>query len=455
MPTRELLSPAQRVQFTTLAPLSARDLARYYTLSAEDLAAINRRRRPHNRLGFAVQLAYLRFPGRPLQAEEPVPPAVVAKLAGQVGVDPAVLDEYARERAETRREHLQELQRTFGFRPFDARAYRELAAWLLPTALGTDAGVVLVAALLEELRARRIVAPALSTVERLGWETRRRAQRLVFARLTAGLTESQRHALDALLVTPPGSGRGARAVPLTDLRQPPGRPTPATFLRLVTRLQRIRALGLDPAAARGVHQNRLLRLAREGARYSPYFLQRFPPERRYATLVAFLLEAGAGLTDQALALHDRLIGQFHAASRQAHAEQFQHSGRALTEKVRLYAAVGKALIAAKEQADDPFAAIGAILPWDAFVRTVDEAERLARSPAFGPLALLDASYRQLRRYAPTLLDTFAFAGPPASRALLEALALLRRLNADGRQRVPREAPTDFVPPRWEPHVNGE
>ena len=109
MPTRELLSPAQRVQFMTLPALSARDLARHYTLSADDLAAITRRRRPHNRLGFAVQLAYLRFPGRPLQPDEPAPPAVVAKLAGQVGVDPAALDEYARERDATRREHLLEL----------------------------------------------------------------------------------------------------------------------------------------------------------------------------------------------------------------------------------------------------------------------------------------------------------------------------------------------------------
>jgi hypothetical protein len=35
----------------------------------------------------------------------------------------------------------------------------------------THTGVALVAALLNEMRARQIVAPALSTVERLGWET--------------------------------------------------------------------------------------------------------------------------------------------------------------------------------------------------------------------------------------------------------------------------------------------
>src|SRR5437867_8032343 len=46
--------------------LSDRDLARYYTLTSEELELVNRRRRPANRFGFAVQLALLHFPGRPL-----------------------------------------------------------------------------------------------------------------------------------------------------------------------------------------------------------------------------------------------------------------------------------------------------------------------------------------------------------------------------------------------------
>ena len=65
MPTRELLSPAQRAQFLCVpADMSEQMLARYYTLSDDDRSLIKQRRRNHNRLGFAVQLAYLRFPGR-------------------------------------------------------------------------------------------------------------------------------------------------------------------------------------------------------------------------------------------------------------------------------------------------------------------------------------------------------------------------------------------------------
>jgi hypothetical protein len=67
--TRELLSPAQRLRLTGLpGPMDERDLARHHTLSDTDLAVIGKRRRPDTRMGFSVQLCYLRFPGRPLRS---------------------------------------------------------------------------------------------------------------------------------------------------------------------------------------------------------------------------------------------------------------------------------------------------------------------------------------------------------------------------------------------------
>lgn len=62
------LTPEQRDALTQIpVDLSDREIARYYTLTQKDLELINQRRRHHNRLGFAVQLAVLRFPGRPLR----------------------------------------------------------------------------------------------------------------------------------------------------------------------------------------------------------------------------------------------------------------------------------------------------------------------------------------------------------------------------------------------------
>jgi hypothetical protein len=64
MPTRELLAPSQRAQFTELPSFDERTLGRFYTLSDDDLRLIRRHRRPSTQLGFAVQLGYARYPGR-------------------------------------------------------------------------------------------------------------------------------------------------------------------------------------------------------------------------------------------------------------------------------------------------------------------------------------------------------------------------------------------------------
>jgi hypothetical protein len=83
---------------------------------------------------------------------------------------------------------------------------------------------------------------------------------------------------------------------------------------------------------------------------------------------------------------------------------------------------------------------------------VAEAQTLAQPEEFDFLALLDARYSSVRRFAPLLLAHFEFHGAPAAAELLQALDLLRDLNASGKRTLPEQAPTGFVKPRWRPHV---
>jgi hypothetical protein len=53
---------------------------------------------------------------------------------------------------------------------------------------------------------------------------------------------------------------------------------------------------------------------------------------RYATLLAILLEAKATLIDQALDLHDRMIGALFNRGKRRHAEEFQKRVRPCTRK---------------------------------------------------------------------------------------------------------------------------
>ena len=443
MPRRELLTPAQRQQVLAL-PSDARQIAECYALSAADLDLVSIHRGEPNRLGFAVQLCFLRHPGRAWSPEEQLPSPMVSFIAHQVETEPEHLTDYAR-RDETRREHLGELLGTLGWSTFGLADYRELSAWLVGLARTTDHGLVLVQALISELRRRRVVVPVLAVLERLATAVRSRARRETYRALTADLSAEQRILLDALLEPRPDTAQ----THLGWMRQPAGVPSAGNILKCIERLTSLRSVGIPASWANRVHQNRLLQIAREGANTDAAHLRELTEDRRYATLVATVLDTVATLTDETLEMHERFTGrQFRKAERR-HQEAFQQSGKAINEKLNLYARIGHALIAARASASDPYGAIEALLPWARFCASVDEAARLAKPDDFDYLGLVGDGYAQLRRYAPEFLAAFEFRAAPAGEELLRAVELLCELNANNTRKVPDGAPRGFIRRRWE------
>ena len=93
MPRRSILSATERESLLAL-PDAKDDLIRYYTFSDTDLSIIRQRRGPANRLGFAIQLCYLRFPGVILGADEPPFPHLLRIVASQLKVAVESWDDY-------------------------------------------------------------------------------------------------------------------------------------------------------------------------------------------------------------------------------------------------------------------------------------------------------------------------------------------------------------------------
>ena len=81
MPRRSILSTADKQSLLSL-PEGQDQLIRHFTFSDTDLAVIGQRRSPANRLGFAVQLCYMRYPGVVLGAHEQ-PSAALLRLTAQ------------------------------------------------------------------------------------------------------------------------------------------------------------------------------------------------------------------------------------------------------------------------------------------------------------------------------------------------------------------------------------
>lgn len=85
MPRRSILTERQHSALFDL-PTDEASMLLHYTLADDDLEHINARRRPENRIGFALQLCVLRYPGRLLSPGELIPEKVLRFIAAQLGL---------------------------------------------------------------------------------------------------------------------------------------------------------------------------------------------------------------------------------------------------------------------------------------------------------------------------------------------------------------------------------
>jgi len=443
MPRRSLLKPAERAELFAF-PVDEADLIRCYTLSASDLSVIQQRRGDHNRLGFTVLLCCLRHPGFILPPDTDPPFPLLAFIGQQLQISPDVWSLYA-QRAQTRREHLVELQGWLQLTLFCAADYRRLSRQLSELGRQTDHGFVIAAALVERLRQQHIILPTADVIDRLCSEALARGTRQMYEALIAPLSDRHRRSLDHLLTLRDGT----KSSGLIWLRQPPGPPKPRHVLIHLSRLKTIDELDLPLGLDHTIHQNRLLKLAREGGQMTAQHLRDLEPTRRYATLAALLLDTRATLIDEIIDLHDRYMGSVFSKAKRNHADRFQQSGKAINDKVRLYSRIGRALLDAKQSGGDPFAAIEAVIPWDMLSESISEAEQLAQPENFDFLSLIGDDFNQLRRYTPTLLTALPMKAAPVALDLLAGINVIKEMNARQARKVPDDAPISFVRKRWE------
>jgi hypothetical protein len=182
------------------------DLERFFFLDDGDRAMVAALRGDHNRLGFSIQLATVRYIGRFLPDPlEGVPAEAVDFLAGQLEIaDPLCVKKYAL-RQETHREHAGKIRKALKLKDFsqveaDLSVFAGGRAWVSgdgPKAIFADA--------VGWLRERDVLLPGVSRLARLVARERDAATQRLWDTLYAALTDQQRREMDALLMVPPGS----------------------------------------------------------------------------------------------------------------------------------------------------------------------------------------------------------------------------------------------------------
>ncbi|WP_281631037.1 Tn3 family transposase [Diaphorobacter sp. LR2014-1] len=319
-----------------------------------------------------------------------------------------------------------------------------LQEWLLPIGLTTTSGAGLARSLLGECRRRRIIVPGISSVERMVAQALLDAERHVAEHLTRGLETGQRRLLDALLLPHAGTNLSG----LGWVRQPPGKPGRKTFAVIIRRLALLRDIGIDPDIAAGIHPERLRRLCQEGARLTAQHVRTLQATRRRATLAATVLETIVTLTDDAVLMFDRLLGQMFRREQNGADTALKRDRRTINGKIRLLARLGDALLTAKVSGGDIGAAVEAVVGWDDLGREVDEARKLIRPDAVDPVTIAATNYPVLRQVGPLFIASFTFGAVPACHTLARAVAIMRDLHLGRLKKLPPDTPVAFIRQAW-------
>ncbi|ECJ5023181.1 TPA: DUF4158 domain-containing protein, partial [Salmonella enterica] len=371
MARRQILSLSERESLLAL-PDDELTLTRMAYFSEHDLALISAHRKPASRFGFAVLLCYLKNVGFAPDKKISPSDALLKHIASRLKLTGDLWPAYLSGRDTTRREHLTELYRYLGVKAFTGKIQQDCITHLLSMATRTDKGILLAEELLVYLRQNNVIIPAIDVVERTCAEVMAGGDKIVFQTLNAPLTPAHRDALDHLLES--SDNQPSR---LTWLLQPPGKINGKNVLQHLDRLSSIESLALPEGIDRTIHQNRLLKLAREGRKMSSRDLTRFSAARRHAILVCVLEEARATLTDEVIELHERMLNSLFSKAKRTQAERLQQTGKLIQSKLRQYIDVGQALSDARDSGGDPWLAIENILPWAEFVASLDETRHLA------------------------------------------------------------------------------
>ena len=419
MPRRHILTERQRRTLLAL-PTDEPSLLKHYTLAEDDLEHIGHRRRPHNRLGFALQLCALRYPGRLLSPGEVIPGEVLRFLAAQLGLRADDLLPYA-SREETRLEHLAILRSVYGYKTFSGRGARALKAWVADQAELARSNEDLARRFVDQCRQFQTILPAISTIERLCADALVGAERRIEARIAGRLNASTRGRLDALL-TEMVDDRLTRFV---WLRQFEVGGNSAAVVRLLERLEFLQDIDLSRVVLSDVPPHRVTRLRRQGERYFADGLRDISGDRRLAILSVCVVEWKAAIADAVVETHDRIVGKTWREAKQLCDARIGEANTSLPRILRTFTGLGSALLAAQNDGASLEHAVASGPGWPGLRDLVETATRLTDAMSVDPLAHVVRGYRRFRRYAPRMLRALEIEAAPVATPLMAAASLIR------------------------------
>ena len=425
-------------------------LVRDATFLEADRREIALRRGPHNRLGFAYQVAFVRVLGRfPRQTPLEIDGEILRFAALQLSADAETIHAYAR-RQQTISEHQQRIGEYLRLRAFDAVAGERMARFLEDEALRLDRMGSLLARARGWLRDEHVLAPADSALRRAVGGARQKVRALLTQRLAERLSAPMREGLDALVAVDDDQPQS----PLNRIKASSSNPSVGGMKRLLARLELIEATGVlavDVDWVNGNYQRILFHSVRTA---SADRVRRMAAPRRHLALVCFLHQTWRDTLDQAVDMYGKLLDRNRKLVEARLDDMLKAQRQAVDRIVHRYHRLGAVLLDPDVGDDELRVRLLSTVPEAQLREDQSDLANWTRGDRKARFEQTAERHAGLSHFAGPFLSRMKFVDEQGGGAspTLSALRAYREHRAAGRRGVPPDAPLDFAPAALQPLI---
>jgi len=438
-----VFSEEELARLRSFPEITESELIRFFTLAPPDIEFIDpgRGRSPANRLGLAVQLCTLPWLGFVPDDVTAAPPTAVARLSQQLGIPVGELRHYGT-RSHTRTDHLASVAKYQGWKSAKDIEYKELDEFLLARAMEHDSPSLLFTLACEHLKSSRVIRPGPVILLEHVAAARAEADRETYQRVASLLTPARCAEMDGMLHYD-AAVRGTRLKWVTTA---PVSDSPEAIKAEIGKLQYLRSLDAHTLDLSMLPSERRRFLHSVGHRLTGQALMRREASRLHPIMLAVLAQSAIGTLDDVVALFDQAVSAREGRAKRKLTNALADRAKSAEERLALLDEILPTIV----DVGIPDEEVGPILRGLGLERLrgalATAAPRLPRD--HGHLGLMQESYTHLRQFTPAVLEAVDFAGGTGAAPLLEAVKILKELNAKKARKVPDSAPDDFVPARW-------
>ncbi len=443
----DFLTKQQKDQYGTFSgEPNEIQLTRFFHLDETDLELVLQRRGAHNRLGFAILLTSARFLGTFVNdVIRDVPSNVHVYLSKQLSIsDISNLAEYSK-RGTTRREHMVQIRKFYGYKEFkDAASWLKLCKLLFTRAwLSNERHGLLFDFSTAWLIQNKVILPGVTTLVKLITDIKVRCEKRLWKKLSAMPNKSEQKELITLFELVPNT----RISNFDYYRKGPVTVSSVAFNKAIERYLYFKSFNVESYDFSKIPPVRFKTLARHAGLISMYKIMRMPNDRKIAILVAYVALFVVNSLDDALDVFDLLMADINRQSKLIGIKKRLRTLKDLDKSALYLASVCVQLLEDYTDSKSLARMVGTKPAKKRLKIAIDTINEVARPQNHNYHDEVVEQYSRIRTILSNFLNHIYFHHTPIGESVTDALAYLKMIWPENKHFL-IDAPTEIIDKTW-------